>query len=155
MVQHQSQLVVIADSEHARFVRPGEAGALHSDAAFDSVTAHQRSSDIGTGRPGESSHSDSPGHHGLAPRHDLHALAKQDFAQSVARRLNEGSSRGEFDTLVLVAPAHALNTIREALDTATRARVVGTLAKDLVKTPDAELWPHLRAWVRPVHRPAG
>jgi hypothetical protein len=32
---------------------------------------------------------------------------------------------------------------------------VGTLTRDLVKTPDDELWPHLRQWVRPVHRPAG
>ena len=29
---------------------------------------------------------------------------------------------------------------------------MGSLAKDLVNTPDHELWSHLKEWVRPVHR---
>jgi hypothetical protein len=52
-----------------------------------------------------------------------------------------------------VAPAHTLNAIREKLQVAANNKIVGTLAKDLSKTPDDELWPHVRAWVRPTHRP--
>jgi hypothetical protein len=51
-----------------------------------------------------------------------------------------------------VAPAHVLNAIRDALNTTTARRVIGTLPKDLANTPDDELWPHVKAWVRPVHR---
>jgi hypothetical protein len=46
--------------------------------------------------------------------------------------------------LVLVAPAHTLNVIRDGLDSTAAAWVVGTLAKDVVKSPDHELWPDLR-----------
>ena len=42
--------------------------------------------------------------------------------------------------------------LREALDAATQAKLVGTLEKDLVKTPDHELWPHVREWVSPARR---
>lgn len=146
MSQHQRQLVVIADGEHVRFVRPGEAGALHSDSAFDSPDAHKQSADLGSDRPG------STAHHGLAPRHDLHDLAKESFAHTVAIQLNEAAARGAFEELVVVAPPHTLNAIRDKLNTTTAARIVGTLAKDLVNVPDGELWPHLKEWVRPVHR---
>jgi protein required for attachment to host cells len=61
----------------------------------------------------------------------------------------------EPEELIIAAPPHTLAAIREHLDTAAGARIIGTLQKDLVKTPDDELWPHVREWLRPVHRPAG
>ena len=146
MSQHQRQLVVIADGEHVRFVRPGEANALHTDTSFDSLDAHKRSADLGTDRPG------STAHHGLAPRHDPHGLAEDHFAKFVAGQLHDAAARNAFEELVIVAPAHTLNAILAALDGTTKAQIIGTLAKDLVKTPDDALWPHLKDWVRPVHR---
>jgi protein required for attachment to host cells len=153
MPRQLNLLIAIADGEHARFVRPAADNALHSEAALDSITAHKRSADLGSDRPGASFHSDSSAHHALAPRHDLHRLEEEKFARQIAEQLNAAAASGVFDELALVAPSHVLAAIRDALDTATRARVIGTLAKDLVKTPDDELWPHVRAWVRPVHRP--
>jgi protein required for attachment to host cells len=155
MPQHQKLLIVIADGEHVRFVRAGSDNALHSDAAFDSVSAHKRAVELGTDQPGAAFHSRSSAHHGFAPRHDLHDLEKEEFARLIAHQLNASASRGEFDELVIVAPAHSLRAIREELDTSTNAKIVGMLAKNLVKTPDHKLWPHVRVWVRPVHRPPG
>jgi protein required for attachment to host cells len=143
-------LFVIADGEHARFVRPAADNALHSETAFDSVTAHLRASDLGSDHPGASFHSGSTGHHSIAPRHDLHAMEKENFAHEVARQLNAASDT--FDEMVVVAPSHVLSAIKDALNTTTAAKVIGTLSKDLAKTPDSELWTHLRAWVRPAHR---
>ena len=40
-----------------------------------------------------------------------------------------------------------------ALDAAARTKLVGSLEKDLTKTPDHELWPHVREWVSPARRP--
>jgi protein required for attachment to host cells len=54
--------------------------------------------------------------------------------------------------MVLVAPARTLAAIRQKLDAATDGKVVGTLAKDLVHTPDKDLWVHVQDWMRPVHR---
>ncbi len=134
-------LFVIADGEHVRFVRPAGDNALHSETRLESEAAHKRSSDLGSDRPGA-----------MVPRHDPQDLEKAKFARLVAEQLNAGSADGVFDELVIVAPSHTLNAVRDALNTTTAAKVVGTLAKDLVKVPDNELWPHVREWVRPTHR---
>jgi protein required for attachment to host cells len=56
--------------------------------------------------------------------------------------LSEASQRDEFDTLVLVAPAHVLSDLRQALDEPTRRKVTAELQKDLTKVPNADLAKH-------------
>lgn len=145
-------LIVIADGEHVRFVAPAVDNALHTIGAVDSVEAHKRSANIGSDRPGAAMHTGATAQHAYTPRHDPHDLEKQSFARFVAGEICAHAGRGEFDGLVIVAPAHSLAEIREHLDADTAARIVGVAHKDLVKTPDDELWPHLREWVAPVHR---
>jgi protein required for attachment to host cells len=152
MPRHRKLLIVIADGEHARFVRPAADNALATTQRFDSASAHKRSTDLKSDRPGASYHTGATAHHAVEPRHDPHMLEKERFADLVAVELNAAGGREEFDALVLVAPPHTLSRIRDALDPAIGACVVGTLAKDLVKTPDDALQPHLKDWVRPVHR---
>lgn len=65
---------------------------------------------------------------------------------------NDLSFRNEFDDLAIAAPARSLSAIVEKLDVKTAASVVGTLAKDLAKIPDQELWEHIRHWIRSAHR---
>jgi protein required for attachment to host cells len=154
MPKDRNLLVVIADGEHARFVRPADDNALHTQTGFDSPAAHKRSGDLVSDRPGASFHSDSTARHAVAPRTDPHDMAKEAFAKDLAARLNEAAAAGQFDELVLVAPAHTLNPLQAHLDVTARDRIIGTLQKDLVKTPDQDLWPHVREWVRPVHRQA-
>jgi protein required for attachment to host cells len=155
MSKQRRLLIVLADGEHARFVRSGPDNVLRTGEAEDSRWAHKRSSDLGSDRPGATFHSDSSAHHALAPRHDLHVLEKVKFAHAIAEQLNEAEANGEFDSLLLVAPTHTLNAIRDHLDRATAARIIALLDKDIVKTPDHELAPHLFPWVRPAkHVPA-
>ncbi len=154
MPKDRNLLFVIADGKHARFVRPAEDNRLHTQAGLDSPTAHQRSGDLVSDRPGASFHSDSSAHHAVAPRHDPHDMAKEAFAKDLAARLNTAAAAGQFAELVLVAPPHTMNPLQAHLDVTARGRVIGTLEKDLVKTPDQDLWPHVREWVRPVHRQA-
>lgn len=155
MPKQRSLLIVVADGEHVRFVRPDPDNALRSVVTFDSVSAHKRSAGLGADHPGASFHTSSTAHHAETPQHDLHALEKEKFAQLIARQLNEAASQDEFDELVVVAPPHTLIAIRKNLDAVAHARIIGTLQKDLVKTPDDELWPHVRTWLGPVHRAAG
>jgi protein required for attachment to host cells len=152
MPKDRNLLIAIADGEHVRFVRPAADNALHGDATFDSPSAHKQSADLGSDHPGASIHTGSSAHHALAPRHDPHVMEKEKFAQSIARQLNAGAASEAFGQLVIVAPPHVLSAIRGALSSAAQAKVTGTLPKDLIKTPDDELWPHVREWVRPVHR---
>jgi protein required for attachment to host cells len=146
--------IAIADGEHARFVQPDANNALHTVNSIDSASAHLRSRDIGSDRPGRSFESGNPAHHAVGERHDLHRMAKDAFTRLVAEQLNAASARNEFDELLLIAPPRALHELREALDPAAKARLVGTLEKDLVKTPDQELWPHVREWVSRERRPS-
>ena len=138
---------VIADGEHARFVTADGSNVLRTARSFDSVSAHLASHDIGTDRPGRAFESARPGSHGVTPRHDPHDLEKLKFAAFVADQAGIAAGENLFDRLVLVAPAHCLHAIEDALDGRTAAMLSGRLNKDLVNTPDHELWPHLREWL--------
>jgi|SRR5579871_1421907 len=146
--------IAIADGEHARFVQPDADNVLRTVEALDSAAAHQRSRDLGADKPGRSLESGSPAHHGVGQKHDLHVMAKENFLRLVAQELNAAAARGEFDELLVVAPPRGMHELREALNSATEQKLVGTLEKDLVKTPDDKLWPHVKAWVSQARRPA-
>lgn len=143
---------LIADGEHARLVRPNADNVLDTAMSFDSASAHLASHDLGSDRPGRTFESATTGRHGVAPKHDLHELAKVKFAQFVATQLDQAVVEDAFDRLVLVAPAHTLNAIAHALGARATAKVVGKLAKDLVKVPNHALSSHLREWVAEPHR---
>lgn len=146
-------LIAIADGEHARFVQPDGDNVLRTLSSLDSASAHLRSRDIGSDRPGRAFESSWNARHGVGERRDLHGMEKEKFVRWVGEQLNEAAARGEFDELLLVAPVRVLSELRDGLDAATVAKLVGVLDRDLVKTPDHELWPHVREWVSPARRP--
>jgi protein required for attachment to host cells len=140
---------LIADGEHARIVVPRPVkGQFRMQRAFDSAAAHKRAADLGTDRPGRVFESATTARHAVVPRSDPHELEKLRFAEAVAKQINEEARGGAFDRLVLVAPAHALNAIREKLSPEAHAKVVGSVMKDLVRLSDADLSPHLTEWWR-------
>jgi protein required for attachment to host cells len=126
---------------------------LRTLSSFDSASAHLRSRDIGSDKPGRAFESSWHARHGLGERHDLHEMEKEKFVRLVGEQLNAAAARGEFHELLLVAPVRVLSELRDGLDAATVAKLVGVLDKDLVKTPDYELWPRVREWVSPARRP--
>lgn len=141
--------VVLADGGHARVVGPlPEHLQFGTRVAFDATSAHQASHDLGTDRPGRSFEGGGILRHAITPRQDPHQAAKHDFLVQVAHEVEEQAGAG-FDRLVLVAPAHALHNLREALGMHARERIVGTLAKDLTKVPDRDLSSRLAEWWRP------
>ena len=141
MSKHLKLLFVVADGGHARFIRPGEEdNTLHSSSRVKPEDAHKAAAgqhDAGT-------------HHAQAPTHDPHGQEKEEFAAWVAKQLNDDVAA--YDEFVVVAPVHVLNVIRKDLNNVAAAKVIGTLAKDLGKVSDHDLWPHIKEWVRPVHR---
>lgn len=144
--------IAIADGEHARLVARAADNALHTQTRLDSAAAHKQTSDLVSDRAGRSFESASPTRHAVTPRSDPHARAQLAFGHQVGEAVNAAAAAGRFDQIVLVAPADILHAIQERLDTAVRPRVLGTLMKDLVKTPDHELQPHLAQWVHPIVR---
>lgn len=152
MSMHRKLCFVVADGGHARFLRPATDYALHTFDSLDSDTVHKKDHDLVSDRPGRAFESASPGRSAFTPRNDPHEMEKDRFAKAVAARINEESAADAFNELVIVAPAHILKDVTEALNVTTAAKLIGSLAKDLVKTPDHALYPHLKEWVRPVHR---
>lgn len=147
MTRHPGLLIVIADGAHARFVRVAADGGLHTASSVDSAVAQKRASDLISDRPGAAFHSNASAHHALSPRSDPHAVAEQAFARLVAAEIGAACDQKAFDELLLAAPPRLLNVIRDRLGAACAARLVGTLGKDLTKTPDDALRPHLRHWL--------
>lgn len=149
MARRRKLWFVIADGEHARIVTPSAAGSFQTIASVDAADAHRRSQALGTDRPGRSFESGNASRRAIEPKHDPHAMSKQKFQQFIAERVNEASNAGSFERLVLVAPSRTMPIIRDALDVETLEKLVGTLTKDLIKTPDHELGAHLADWAIP------
>lgn len=138
--------ILIADGEHARVVVPAARQQFRTISSLDSTTAHRRSADLGASEPGRSYESANPARHAIEPKTDPHRMAKQDFVRYLADQMDTAATGGQYDRLVLVAPAHALHDLREALGQEALARLDGTLGKDLVKVADADLAGHLEAF---------
>ena len=144
--------VVVADGGHARFLHEAADHGLHTFEAMDSATVHKHTHELVSDRAGRAFESASPARHAFTARLDPHEQEKIRFVRVVSQLIKEHSEAGVFKELVLVAPAQVLNELTEALDSPTRAKLVGSLAKDLTKVPEHDLSPHLKQWVRPVHR---
>jgi protein required for attachment to host cells len=139
---------VVADGGRARILQKrGRQGdrqeAFDTRQEFVSANLHSHTHELGTERPGRVRESATSAHHAVQPRQDLHQADKQSFMLEVAAVLNEASQRHEFDGLVLVAPAHALGDLRQALDGATQRKITGELQKDLTNVPNGDLAAHL------------
>jgi protein required for attachment to host cells len=139
---------VVADGGRARILQKRDRQGNRQEAfdtrqEFVSANLHRQTHDLGTDRPGRVRESATSAHHAAQPREDLHHADKQSFVHEVAAVLNEAGQRDEFDGLILVAPAHALSELREALDEATLRKITGELQKDLTNVPNGDLATHL------------
>lgn len=134
---------VLADGSRARFVtRRPEAPGYDIVAEYELPEAHVPTHDIISDRPGRQQESATTARHGVEPRSDPHRERKAAFIDQIASRLNAACADGAFDELVLYAAPRALAELRGALDDGTRAKVKAEVAKDLTKTPLAELPRH-------------
>jgi protein required for attachment to host cells len=139
---------VVADGGRARIVQKRDRQSDLQE-AFDtlqemvSADIHRATHDLGSERPGRVRESAASARHAVQPRQDLHSAEKQNFAHEVAAWLNAANTRDEFDALVLVAPAHALADLQQALDEPTQRKITAQLQKDLTKVPNAGLAAHL------------
>jgi protein required for attachment to host cells len=77
---------------------------------------------------------------------DAALRARRDvFPATVAEAVNAEVQAGAIDRLVVVAPARTLAAVKRHLSPMAGAKLAGTLAKDLVKTPDHDLAHWLRS----------
>jgi protein required for attachment to host cells len=142
-MKHPRTWYLVTDGGRARIVRKqDEHDAFDTIREFVSADIHRHSHELGTDRPGRTHESAGSAHHAVQPREDLHRANKRAFVDEVAKAVNDADAGGEFDRLILVAPAHALGELHHALDAATQRKIAGELQKDLTNVPNADLAKH-------------
>jgi protein required for attachment to host cells len=134
---------VIADGGRARFVERDDKGAFRTVSSFVSTELHAKSSGLGLDRPARVKESAAPARHAIEPRRDLKEAAKEDFVKLVAEELDAEHGRGQFESLVLVAPPGVLTELKSKLSKPIAKLVASDLQKDLTKIPDHDLTEHL------------
>ena len=142
-MKHAKVWYVIADGGRARFVERDENGAFRTVLSFVAADLHKRSRELGLDRPARVKESADTVRHAIEPRRDLHNAAKEDFVKLVAEQLDAERERGQFDKLVLVAPARVLAQLKDELSKPIAEIVVSDLQKDLTKVLDHDLTEHL------------
>jgi protein required for attachment to host cells len=71
-------------------------------------------------------------HHGVNGERSTEQHDLTIFAKEVARRIDAGRARNEFDKLVLVAAPKMLGLLRQSLPTPTQTLLAGAICKDIV-----------------------
>jgi len=66
---------------------------------------------------------------------DDHRIDKATFAKQLARSLNEGALRQQYEDLVIVADEKTLGEVRGLLHKEARDRLRGAIAKNLTNSP--------------------
>lgn len=82
---------------------------------------------------------DGTGHKSAVDDTDWHQLAKDRFAQDIARLLYTRVHAGEIDRLVLIAAPHSLGAIRPELHQEVTDRLIGEVGKEMTNHPIPEI----------------
>lgn len=124
---------LVADGSRAQiFVRetPERTISPVHDHMFVAPTRN-RSSAMGSDRPGVGRDRVGFGRHAMEPEMDWQTHEKLMFAKHLGRTLKSGADSHFYDDLVLVAPPWMLGRLRDSLDAGTRRRICDEIPKDL------------------------
>ena len=136
--------VLVADGKRATIFRND--GPSHGLAP---VPGHRYETEL---PPDRALRSDKPGRtfdsagdqrHGISPPTDYHRLEKERFAEGIAKRIETAALSNEFDRLVVVAAPQTLGVLRGALGPHAKAKLIGTIDKDLTEETAARIAGHL------------
>lgn len=148
MPKNKTCWIVVADGTRARILaNDGPGCGLRNTSNIDFVADNRKSRDIVSDRPGRSKGGAS-GRHAIEPRVESHQYVKQLFAKEMAKRINDACRRGDFDSLILVAPPQTLGELRSALDKPALSKVTAELGKDLTKVAVHDLSQHFEGAIR-------
>lgn len=140
---------VVADAGRARLLLRHSDGRYEELDSFEARRAHRQGRDT-RGRVFAS-----VGESRSAVGEPDHDAAAQRFGATVAESIDALCEAGEVDRFVLVAPPRLIAAVRGRLGSRARQRMVGELAKDLVKLPEPKLREALeQAALQPVPNPA-
>jgi protein required for attachment to host cells len=143
--------ILIADASDARiFSITGRVEPLQLVREITNKDGRMRTQDLVSDEPGRTA---SPGAAGtrsaMDPKTSAHEDAANTFVRALADQLHHDLARKAYSSLSLVAPAHMLGQLREALHKDVAHQVRSSLAKDLTNVPAGELLPHVEPLLIP------
>ena len=130
--------VLVADGAHALVLRnDGDAVSpnLKLVRAYEQDNPATRNQ--GTDKPTRTN--DSFGRRSSIESTDWHRVAEDQFVQRIAGDMAQDLARGDFETIVLVAPPIALGKFRKAASSALAKATILEIDKDLTKHPVDEI----------------
>ncbi|WP_162918343.1 host attachment protein [Taklimakanibacter deserti] len=136
-------LYLIADGGRVRYVERTGPGHFTTFRKFVSAHMHEKASALGRDRPARVQESMTATRHGIEPRIKPRDKIELEFIEAIAADLREDETVGDFDNLVIAAPAKLLKALRKSLPAAFTAKLVDSIDKDLTKIPDSDLYRHL------------
>ena len=135
----QGTWVLIADGEKALFLENRTDG---EDPFFEVFREEEQDNpptrEQAANRPGRMSDGPS-GHRSALDDTDWHQLAKDRFAQDLADILYKKAHKGDFDSIVLVAPPATLGELRKEIHQEVADKVIGEVPKTLTNHPIEDL----------------
>lgn len=136
--------VLIADGARARILEnDGPGRGLHASDGLEFDSDHSPTHELVDDRQGRTHASHGYGRSAIEAHSDPHRELKAKFATHLADVLTRGLDAQSYDRLVIVAAPVTLGDLRKAISDHVRAKVVGEVALDLTKTPNADVAKHL------------
>jgi protein required for attachment to host cells len=136
--------VLIADGARARILENDGPG--HGLKAVDGMVFsgdHSATHDLVSDREGRSQSSNGPGRSAIESHSDPHRELKVKFAQHLADVLDRELDTKSFHRLVVVAPPVTLGDLRSLISQKVRTKIIGEVAQDLTKIPNADVGGHI------------
>lgn len=132
--------ILVADGQHARVLERPSHEAEWREREEDRLSCATRPSPgWAPERPGRPPESAGMARHGIALHADVQEEAEMEFARLLLDRLEHRARETCYRRLYIMAPPRLLGYLREGLGRATRMALQGTLDRDLVRRPAAEI----------------
>ena len=137
--------ILIADGARARIlVNDGPGHGLKALEGFEFSGDHSATHELVDDREGRSFSSHGHGRSAYEASTDPHRDLKTKFAHQLVGVLDNGLASNAYDRLVIVASPVTLGDLRAAMSDHVRAKIIGEVAQDLTKLPNAKVADHLK-----------
>jgi protein required for attachment to host cells len=132
-------LILVGDGHKALFLR-NRGSALQPDLVIERILEQDNPAtrEQGTDRPGRST-SSIGGARSAMEEADWHHIAKERFADEIARALYRRAHANVFDRLVVIAPPKILGQLRKAFHREVVDRIAAEIPRDLTSHPLPEI----------------
>ncbi|MFC3785889.1 protein required for attachment to host cells [Sphingopyxis italica] len=137
MTLPNNALILVADGRKALFLRnQGDEQRIDLRTASHSERDDRKDSDIKSDASGQSpapAGTGLPG--GTMGEPDFHQQEEDRFARDLAEKINAMALAGQFDALVVVAPARTMGELRPLWHKEVSARILGEHVKEMTDRP--------------------